>query len=358
MKSESIKDNLVYMPIEELKNNILNQYKLSIYEIESIKFKDTEKQRAVFKISTDKGPKCLKKVFYDKENLLYIYSVTEWLNVNQINCPKFINTLSGHKYVNYKNSLFILTDWIEGRKCDYNNSEDIFKMADNLGRIHKCTAGFVPISGSKSKNADNTYYTNYIKHFYQLLEFWNRANFYKDTFSDIYMELFDFNYNLSKESIRIINNIDFSVPIGDAVSNHAICHLDYVNKNIIFNKDNLIYTIDFDNARLDYPVHDICYFLRRILKRDETAWDFDLFKKTIESYENIRALSYNEYLVILALLMFPQKYWKLSKDYFKNRTICNPLPFIHAIEKISEKQTEHEVFCNLLKIDIENKFKK
>jgi CotS family spore coat protein len=356
MKTESTNNIPIYMPIEELKNNILNQYKLSIYEIESIKFKDTDKQRAVFKVYTDKGPKCLKKVFYDKGNLLYIYSITEWLNANQINCPKFNNTISGHKYVNYKNNLFILTDWIEGRKCDYNNNEDIYKMADNLGRIHKCTKGFAPISGSKTKIADNTYYINYMKHFYQLLEFWNRANFYKDAFSDTYIELFDYNYNISKESIRIINSINFSLPLGDAVSNNSICHLDYVNKNIIFDENNLIYTIDFDNAKLDYPVHDICYFLRRILKRDETAWDFSLFKRTIESYENVRVLSYNEYLVILALLMFPQKYWKLSKDYFKNRKTCNPLPFIHAIKKIYEKQSEHELFCTSLKKYIENRF--
>lgn len=350
-----IDDTVEYMPVDELKNKVLCHYNFKIYEIHNIKFKNTDKQRAVFKVKTDKGMKCLKKVYYDEGNLLFVYSVTEWLNIKNILCPRLIGTKDGHRFVKYNDHLFILTDWIEGRKCDYNNINDIIMMAKNLGKIHENSRGFKPIEGSVIKNFDKDYYLSPYKHFIQLLQFWNNALYINDPFSELYMENFDYNFKKAKESSDLLSSIDFSTPLGDDVSSSAICHLDYVNKNIIFTPRNNLYVIDFDNTRLDMPIHDICYFLRRILKRENTTWDFNVFFSAIQSYESVRKLSLNEYNVILAILMFPQKYWKTSRDYYKNRKICNPAPFINVMRKISKQNDAHDRFCEELKLYINSK---
>lgn len=356
MDNVKIDSIIEYMSTDEIRNKVLSHYNYKTYDINNIKFKNTDKQRAVFKVNSDSGLKCLKKVYYDEGNLLFIYSVIEWLNMKNILCPRLLSTKEGHKFVKYNDDLFILTDWIDGRKCDYNNLNDIILMSRNLGKIHKHSKGFRPIEGSIIKNSDSTFYTSQYKHFNSLLDFWNSAIHINDAFSRLYIEMFEYNYGKARESIDILSTIDFSRLLGDEVSNHAICHLDYVNKNIIFTKDETIYLIDFDNTRIDMPVHDICYFLRRILKRDDTAWDFNVFKAAMESYEKIRPLSKAEYKVILALLLFPQKYWKVSRDYYKNRKVCNPAPFLNMLKKASYKQTEHNKFCEELKNYIENKY--
>lgn len=335
-----------YLPLEFIADRVLSKYDLSFSNIEMIKFKNTEKQRAVYKITTDQGPKCLKKVFYDKASLLFIYSVTEWLNLNGIGCPRFLTTSNGHKYMNHNNNLFILTDWIEGRKCDYDNLNDVYKMSENLSLIHNSTKRFNAIEGSRKNLPNSSYFYSYCLHFYHLLEFWNKSLFFKDDFSKKYIELFDQNMNLARKSLEMINSIDFNNQFGSkySISHCSICHLDYVNKNIVFDQNEKIYTIDFDNSRFDFPVHDLCYFLRRIMKREETAWDFKLFLELMSQYEKNRILSKAEYLVILAILMFPQKFWKLSKDYFRNRKYCNSSQFIQAMDKTSEQQGAHELF--------------
>jgi CotS family spore coat protein len=264
---------------------------------------------------------------------------------------------SGVRYVEYKGDLFILTDWIEGRKCDYDNINDIIAAAENLGKIHACSKNFRPIEGSIIKKPENDYFKSLNKHFLQLLELSNNAFIIKDKFSKIYLEHFDYNTERARESTYLLSRIDFSKPLGDSVSSQAICHLDYVNKNLIFTPDEKLYLIDFDKTSIDMPVHDVYGFLRRILKRENTSWDFDIFKTAIGSYENIRPLSYNEHIMIYSLLMFPQKFWKVSRDYYKNRHQCNKEAFISILKKINKQEDEHNSFCDKVKVYIEEKFK-
>jgi CotS family spore coat protein len=346
-----------YMPVEEIKANVLSKYNIEVYEIENIKFKDTIKQRAVYKVTTNKGIKCLKKVYYDKQTLLFIYSVIEWLNAKGILCPKLLPCKSGIRYVEYSGDLFILTDWIDGRKCDYDTINDIIVAAENLAKIHACSKNFMPIEGSSIRENDNDYFKSLNKHFLQLLELSNNAFTINDKFSKIYLDHFDYNTEKARESTFLLSQIDFTKPLGDSVSTKAICHLDYVNKNLIFTPDEKLYIIDFDKTSIDMPVHDIFGFLRRILKRENTSWDFDIFKTAIDSYQKIRRLSYNEHIVIYAMLMFPQKFWKVSRDYYKNRHQCNKEAFISILKKINKQEEEHNIFCENVKNYIHEKFK-
>lgn len=346
-----------FLSLDEIKSKVLANYNLIVYDIENIKFKDTEKQRAVYKVVTNKGTKCLKKVYYNIDELLFIYSVIEWFNARGILCPRFLPSKNGLKFILYNDNLFVLTDWIDGRKCDYDSIDDIKAIARNLGYMHKFSKGFFPIEGSKLRISDKDYLYSYNKHFLQLLELSNTAFRIKDKFSKLFLEMFDYNIEKARESIYLLSQVDFNKDIGDSVSRYAICHLDYVNKNIIFTQDNDIYVIDFDRTMIDMPVHDICVFLKRILKREKTSWDFNVFLSAIESYEKIRKLSYNEYILLYSMLMFPQKYWKVSRDYFKNIKECNKEAFISILKKIYNQQESHDIFCSKMKNYIYEKFK-
>lgn len=347
-----------FMSYDEITDKVMSQYACHINSIENIKYKDTDKQRAVYKISTSDGTRCLKRVYYGKADLLFIYSVVEWLNLNRIYCPRFISTKKGIKYAEYKGNLFILTEWIEGRKCNYDQLEDINQAAFYLGRMHKTSYGFRPISGSNLRTIESQYFSGLSKHFLQLLELYNTASLVRDSFSRLYLETFDYSADAAKESIEILSKVDTSKPIGDRVSMSAICHHDYVNKNIIFSQNNRIYIIDFDRTAMDMPVHDIISFTKRIMKRDNTCWDFNVFKSSMESYEQARQISYNEYLLILSYLMFPHKYWKISRDYYKNINMCNKEAFLTILKKTCKKNRNHQQFCLEFKDYIENKFNK
>lgn len=319
---------------------ILDFYPYEILNIENIKIKNEDKPRAVYKIYTSDGIKCLKKVYHNEASLLFIYSVIEWLYYNKINCPRFLPTKKGNRYVKYKDNLFVLMNWIEGRKCDYDKIDDVKEAAKNLAKIHEKTKNFRPINGSKIIFSDKNVYESYSKHFYQLLNSSNRAFYYKDKFSKLFLEHSDYYIESAKQSLFMLSQIDFS-------SNkllESICHYDYVNKNIIFTQDNEIYVIDFDKCKIDYSINDLYIFIKRILKRKNTCWNFEVFKEVIESYEEIKQISNTEFELLISQLIFPQKFWKISYDYYKNINVCNKKSFYNILKAIVSQKKNHQIF--------------
>lgn len=344
------KDNLKFLSEESMKLNILPYYNLSDAEVSQIKFKDTDKQRAVYKISKSERCYCLKKVYFPLPELLFVYSATEWLSAYGIKVPKLLPTLNKGRYVEFKNMLFILTDWIDGRKLDYDNTDDIYKASLNLGKMHKFTKSFEPIKGSSNRYKFENVYQSTKKHFNQLLMSSNLAFQYNDNFSKLFLSQFKYNIELAQFAY------DVAATLSEENLSFALCHLDYVNKNLIFDNNNDLWVIDFDKCRIDYCIHDISYFMRRFLKRTDTRWNFTTAIKSLEFYETMHPLTLAEYKGLFVYLIFPQRFWKISRDYYKNIKKCNKSSFINMMLDIN-KNIQYQInFANDFSNYIEKKF--
>ena len=170
-----------------IKNNILPLYNIHSCNIEQIKVKNTNKDRAVFKITCNNKSFCLKKVYYDEGKLLFIYSALEWLYRNNINVPTLIPSISKNRFVKYKNFLFILTPWIYGKKCDFDNLDNIYIASKNLALLHKCSNNFFPINDSYTKENYEDIYTSFKSRTEKLLYYYNEAMKRHDYFSEIFI---------------------------------------------------------------------------------------------------------------------------------------------------------------------------
>jgi len=113
----------------------------------------------------------------------------------------------------------------------------------------------------------------------------------------------------------------------------SLCHMDYVNKNILFDNNNQIWVIDFDNCKITPVGNDICHSLRRYLKRSSTLWNYDTARLWLEVYNRTTPLNYDDMKFIYMSLVFPQKIWKLTRDYYKNYKKCNKNAFAHLLEQ-------------------------
>lgn len=327
---------------ENIKQYILPHYGLENGTVSQIKFKDTDKQRAVYKIETPTNKFCLKKIYFDKPQLLFVYSAIEWLYRYEVNVPRILPTLRGGRFVEKRGMLFILTEWVNGDKCDYDDIENVMNSSANLAKLHKAGINFEPILGSAERTGFDNIYKSTYKHFQDLLKCSNLAFKYRDKFSKLFLDSFDSNLLLAAKALEVSSSID------NNNLRRSLCHGDYVNKNIIFDKNNNPFTIDFDKCKMDYCCHDISYYLRRLLKRENTKWDLEIAKSSLALYNDILPLSLDEYKYIIAYLAFPQKYWKLSKDYYNNIDKCNKRSFQSLLIR-SIKQTEGQLeFTNSL----------
>ena len=69
---------------------------------------------------------------------------------------------------------------------------------------------------------------------------------------------------------------------------------------ILFDENDTLYIIDFDKCKRDYCAHDISYFLRRLLKRDNTKWDLDIALAFIKYYNSINLLTNDDLKYIVS----------------------------------------------------------
>jgi len=344
-------NNIDLLSEENVKKYVLPQYNLANADISQIKFKDTDKQRAVYKVEYLGECYCLKKVYYSVKDLLFVYSAIEWLYRNNIHVPRILKTNTNSRFINYNNMLFILTPWVDGIKCDYDNIDHVLACSTNLAYMHKSSINFTPIWGSNIKEGYSSLNTSIYKHYESLLNFSNLAYKYDDAFSKMYLQHFDSSIKLAQCSETIANDINTSN------LSKSMCHLDYVNKNIIFDSNNEIWVIDFDKCRNDYCAHDISYCLRRLLKRDSTKWDLELAISFLELYDKIFPLTLDDYKYILVYLAFPQRYWKISRDYYGNISKCNKKAFLNLLKNATNKNEYQLDFTFGFKAYIENKFK-
>ena len=297
-------------------DHILPEYDINFKSIEQIKLKETLKHRAVYKISNDTESYCLKKVYFNEEKLLFMYSAMQWLHQNSFNVPVLIKTKKGNRFVSYNDLIFILTPWVPGIKCDFDNMEHLIIASKNLALAHNASKNFFPIEGSYFKKGYDNLYISINKRFNKLLTCYNLANKKKDKFSKIYLEYFDNNIELARFATEVASTIN-----SDNLTK-SLCHGDYVNKNLLFDDKN-IYMIDFDKCSCDYSMADLTYFLRRLLKRSDTNWDFATAKNIITTYNDNNKLSEDDIKYIMVYLAFPQKYWRVSRDYFASISKCN-----------------------------------
>lgn len=331
-------DNKV-IDIDNIKTNILPKFFLQNADITMVKFKDTEKQRAVFKVTSDNKNYCLKKVYYDEGNLLFVYSAMEWLYRNNILLPKLLPSIDNNRFIYYDDMLFILTPWVEGEKCNFDSLIDIRLSIKTLAKLHKCSKNFKPILGSTNRTGLDDYYLSINKHFNDILETANLASTYKDKFSRLYLDNLDNNLSLAKLSLEIASSID------NTNLNVSLCHGDYVNKNILINNDD-VWIIDFDKCKIDYCAHDLAYFSRRLLKRSTTNWNPALTIDIINTYNKFNNLTQSDLKYILAYLAFPQKFWKISRDYYKNINKCNKNAFISLFTKGLDRSADQLDYIN------------
>ena len=336
-------DNNV-IDIDNIKKYILPKFFLKDASITMVKFKDTDKQRAVFKVTSKNKNYCLKKVYYDEGNLLFVYSAMEWLYRNNVMVPKLLPSTDNNRFIYYEDMLYILTPWVEGEKCNFDSLNDIRLSIKTLAKLHKCSKNFKPILGSANRVGLEDYYLSTSKHFNDIIQTANLALTYKDKFSKLYLNNLDNNLSLAKLSLEISTSIDTSN------LNVSLCHGDYVNKNILINNKD-VWIIDFDKCKIDYCAHDLAYFLRRLLKRETTNWNPALTVDIINTYLKINTLSDSDLKYILAYLAFPQKFWKISRDYYKNVNKCNKNSFITIFTKGLDRSKNQLDYINTM-IDI------
>jgi len=294
--------------------------------------------RDLIKIETTYGLKCIRRVNYSMERLKYIYDAKEYLIKKGYDfIDRFLLSRDDNPNIIYNNGIYVLTDWIEGRECNFDNFGDVKIATENLAKLHYCSTGYLPSDGIEIRSELGKLPMILEKRSQEMQKLKKIAKKGKSRFDYLFLENVDVFINKSIESLRIINSPIYNRLIEKEEKNRGICHRDYSYHNLILNKEGNLYTINFDYCCYELKVYDIASFLRKIMS--VCNWNVEAAMNVINWYNAVYNIEQDEMKMIFALLEYPQKFWRIANRYYNSRRTRPETAFYNKlIDVISEKE--------------------
>lgn len=323
------------------------------FEIErqfNIKIETMKPNKGVYHLNTNKGERCLKKINFGIQKLEFVYGAKEHLINNGFkSVDKYFMNIDNEPYAMVNEDLYTLSEWIEGRECDFTSMDDINLAANKLAQLHECSKGYDPPENSKLKS-DLGRWINLMEKRTKALDKMRdmaRKKHNKQQYDLDYLGNVDFYKRLAFRGLNVLKTSDYLDLCEKAENEKIFCHHDYTHHNIIIDKNNNINVIDFDYCKREVRAYDIANFITKVCKKN--GWNIEYANKIIQEYDKVSKIQENEYRVIFAYLLFPQRFWRLANRYYYNEVTWAQNTFTKKMGNMLAEQEKYIKFIDEFK---------
>ncbi|WP_426349371.1 CotS family spore coat protein [Alloiococcus sp. CFN-8] len=300
------------------------------------------RKRSAYKIVAEEGIFCLKRMRSGEEKVKNGYLVSEeLLRSNFIYLAKYITTKDKKLFVVEQGYLFYMTTWIDGREANLNNINEAMRAVRLLAIFHKEVQ---KVRYNKLNLRNN--YLNYNREWKRKLKDLSKYSEIIDKkiipteFDKAYKDEISIAYKYGLNALELISNYTYN-KINNMET--GICHDSYYYQNLIMFQDQL-YIIDLDSLILSFQVLDLAKLIRRLMYKDEYYWDFSKARILIEEYDKVKRLLKSELYLIMAVVAFPHRFWKLGRKRYVKGSFWTEDRYLKKLRKIQNCRVLYESF--------------
>lgn len=317
----------------ELIERILGNYE--------IPFTTVEKVRSAYRVSTNDSEYCLKMIgrgYKRAEKSFFLSSALRERSFD--NVAPYIFTKDNKYLIKNKKSSFYMTKWIDSTEVDFKNIDDILDCARFLAEFHNKAKGIEIPADIKIRNKHNQWNDIFSSHIQAVEKFNEKINSKskKTGFDLIYKNNMHIFRAEAEFALKLLNTMEAKRAFDEAEQERYMCHDSFYYQNILKDKDGKLYLIDLESSQLDCPMSDLGKFIRRIICKHVFRWDFDLCRRIIDAYSEVRPISRDELYPLLAMLSFPHKYWKFGKKRYVRKKDWSEEDYQNKLKKIITMQ--------------------
>jgi CotS family spore coat protein len=337
------------------------QRALSCYEIDtgSIENANISRIRSAYKINYPHGSIYLKKTRHGSDTPEKVYRLTQYLKKRKFyNIPDYIRTRDDKLYVRQDKCCYYITEWISGRECNFDDFKEVKMCTEALARFHIAASGKDGRKYFQAANKIKDLPGIFIKRCNKLLEYRKiiREKRIQSEFDMKYDSNIDFFYRQGLVAVDLLNKSDYYRLVKAAVDNREICHNGFFHQNLVIDSNNQIFITELDSVVRDIKMNDLGKFLCRILNKSQYAWNFTLAQDMIGIYSSIAHILKEELEMLLAIMLFPSKFYKLGKKRYEKHKLWSEGKYLSKLNKqldILQKQNEFSAkFLEYYEIDV------
>lgn len=317
----------------------LGEYDLDVrlFEAMGLKIKQIVPVRSVYRIVTDRGFFCLKKLRFPMEDMNFIFEAVEHLRKKGFeNIFSIVRQSNGDNFISFKGEKYFLTQWIDGRECDFMNPIDLDAAIEVLANLHKASEGYLPEVCPKDRCFFGRWPENFGRRIDEMKSIKEQvlAKPEKSDIDKIYMDYVDMCIKDGEEALLLLLKTDYKGLSECAARLGGFIHHDFAHHNILHTFDGKTYVVDFDYCIMDIRMHDLGSLIIRNMKK--TNWDVDKALEIIEGYDRRNPVSSGELKVLAPFFLFPQDFWMISRQYYIERKDWEEEDYVDKMNTKSE----------------------
>ena len=294
--------------MDDKHGEIFRQYDLKVF--------NTYRARGAFLLETNQGLKLLKSFEGSKNHLLFENKVKQALvdqgftRVDSL-VPNKVGEYISEDSMGVK---YIIKNWFSGEECNLKELKDVQKAATNLGMIHSLARGIEQEEEERKYLVQTDLSVVFDKHNKEL----KRVRSYvinkrqRNEFERNFLLLFDEFFEDASKASEILSQSSYAKLYEKNCMESLVCHGNYNYHNLLICKSDMA-TTNFDKCQIGVQISDLYQFLRKCMEKNN--WSLEFGKVIIDSYNEVRQMSDDEYQTLYLLLLYPEKFWKVTNYY-------------------------------------------
>lgn len=357
--------------MEDRSQEALKNYRLKIHNI--------YRARGAFLLETDCGLKLFKCFEGSKNRALFEDRVKEHLFMNGYpNTDLFVKTVDDEIISeDGAGCQYIMKNWFNGEECNLKELPHIEAAAANLARLHGVLYNVEFSNEQMEHNISSDLMETFEKRNRELkrVRAYIREKRQKNEFELLYVNYYDTFYEQGIAAAARLNNSSYESLMEEAIKNHSICHGNYTYHNIMMLKSkadviskayvppglvnqqpvcaaelvgagSMIATTNFEKSYIGLQVCDLYHFIRKVMEKND--WDILYGSKIIEAYDRVKPISKQELSVLYLLLLYPEKFWKITNFYYNGKKSWISGRNIQKLNTIGEQNSKKDIFLQKL----------
>ena len=309
---------------------ILSQYEMEINEV--------TKGRGAFICNTSKGKKILVPFRGSKEKGKMLLDFLKELKSRGFEVEQIVQNRKEEAVTEdeYTQERFLLKDYVEGVEISASKLEEMKEAVRMLAIYHNVSEQLLA-EKEKGKLSENV--NDWQRHYRELIKVRNyiKNRKKKSEFEQIYMKHFEHNRKTAEKSLELLQE-EFDQP-----ARSVICHGDFNQHNVLLSNGKYR-IVHFENIQYNWAMTDLANFIRKMLEKND--WSDSLGIELISEYDGYRPLRVAEYRQLYGLLLFPEKFWKVTNHYMNSRKTWISERDIDKLKRIIEQEEKRLNFLD------------
>jgi len=357
--------------VEEKCHEALKKYPLKVYNI--------YRARGAYLLETDCGLKLFKCYEGSRNRAMFEHTVKEHLYMHGFhNIDLYVKTIDDDIIAEDQSGCrYIVKNWFWGEECNLKELSQVEMASANLAKIHSILNGVDFTAEQIEHNIESNLQETFEKRNRELkrVRGYIRDKRQKNEFDLLFLNYYEEFYAQGIEAAKKLADSSYRELMDEAVKNRSVSHGNYNYHNIIMLKSKgealskaspsgwmnnqsisaadispewskSMATTNFEKARIGLQIADLYQFIRKVMEKND--WDILYGNNIIESYDRIRPISKGELRILYILLLYPEKFWKITNFYFNGKKVWVSDRNINKLSSVGEQNSKRIVFLRKL----------